>query len=306
MQLLETKNYSLFSLCAFNRDIGNTKYLEESMKKFGFIKAYPLHVVKNGTKLEIKAGHHRFVVAKKLGLSIPYVICTDNAPIQSLEAGSRDWSLDDYLTSYCKLGDPDYLAVQEYKERTGIQVSTCIAILSGMVSCGGFIMKAFKEGSFHVTDNLSKANQIAELVKILSDANLKWATKSCCVLTLTRIIMAGQVDYDRFKKRIKANLGILSDKGISDSYMEMWESIYNRSSKDKIAVVLLTNKALAERREKAFEIARSIAASKKCIADSNKFIEEYDKRHKDNKPISKMGIPAQLALKKSMRSLDAK
>ena len=66
-QLAVTNNSGKFELCSFNRDLDKTQRIEESMKKHGYIPAYPIHCVKNGTgKFKIKAGHHRFYVARKL------------------------------------------------------------------------------------------------------------------------------------------------------------------------------------------------------------------------------------------------
>lgn len=104
-QIAWTNNYDKFELLDFNRDIGNTKQLEESMIKFGFLAAHPIHCVKSGSrKLKIKAGHHRFYVARKLGLLIPYVVCNDQASIFDLEGPTRRWSLNDFLTAHIREG----------------------------------------------------------------------------------------------------------------------------------------------------------------------------------------------------------
>ena len=59
--VMETKDYSKFDLLQFNRDIERVNYLTQSMKEFGWIGAYPMHVVRNGKgRYKIKAGHHRF------------------------------------------------------------------------------------------------------------------------------------------------------------------------------------------------------------------------------------------------------
>jgi hypothetical protein len=47
-QVQETSNYEKFELLDFNRDVGKTKQLELSMKKFGFRTCEPLDVMKNG------------------------------------------------------------------------------------------------------------------------------------------------------------------------------------------------------------------------------------------------------------------
>ena len=72
--LQSTINYNLFELHDLNRDVEKIDRLKASMMRHGFIKAYPLHVMKNGFgKLKVKAGHHRLTAAKDLGLPVFYV-----------------------------------------------------------------------------------------------------------------------------------------------------------------------------------------------------------------------------------------
>ena len=137
MSIPTTTNYEMFQLLDFNRDVSKTRKLEASMKRHGYINAYPLHVVKENGKLRIKGGHHRFFVASKLGLPVAYVVCEDNASIHELEAATTRWSLDDYLTSYVRMGDADYIAIQKYQQRTGIATGLCVSMLGGEMASSG-------------------------------------------------------------------------------------------------------------------------------------------------------------------------
>ena len=104
-RILESNNYSRFELTPFNRDVKKTKHLESLMRREGWIDAYPAHVIRNGDgRLLIKAGHHRFVVAQRLGIPIKYVECKDTTTIHELEKATIRWSIQDYLDSYVKEG----------------------------------------------------------------------------------------------------------------------------------------------------------------------------------------------------------
>jgi ParB-like chromosome segregation protein Spo0J len=80
-KLQTTKDYDLFDLNEFNRPLHKDRSLENSMKEYGFMPSSPLQVAKNPNgKLKIIKGHHRFSIARKLGLNIWYVVdgsCTD-------------------------------------------------------------------------------------------------------------------------------------------------------------------------------------------------------------------------------------
>jgi hypothetical protein len=163
-RILKTYNYDMFTLNKFNRDVRNTKKLEASMRKHGFIPAYAIHVERrpNG-KLSIKEGHHRYKVALKLHLPIYYVICHYNATPQETAESNRAWDLRDYLASWAKLGNEAYLAVLKYWEETGIPLNHCIGLLSGVSAGTESFRQAFKEGRYRLGDPFH-ADTIKDLV----------------------------------------------------------------------------------------------------------------------------------------------
>jgi hypothetical protein len=128
-RLQSTKNYDLFELHDLNRDVERIEKLKTSMRRHGFINAYPMHVMKNGSgKLKVKAGHHRLSAAKDLGIPVYYVVSDDNASIQELENATNPWTMKDYLTSYVRQGRPEYIEVYKYVEETGISLTPAAGI----------------------------------------------------------------------------------------------------------------------------------------------------------------------------------
>jgi hypothetical protein len=247
-RLLKTTNYSLFSLTDFNRDVSKTKKLEASMKKHGFIEAYPLHVVKESGKLKIKGGHHRFTVAANLGLPIPYVICSDTSSIHELEDATIKWSMEDYLVSFVRLGDPDYIAVKKFNERTNIPLAMCVSMLAGETASSNNHRARFKNGEFSISKNTKNAEDVADIVGELKKCGVTWGASALCVGTLSRIVSAGHADIVRLKARIKANAGSIQKKANHDQFMEMWEDIYNKNSKSKrVPLAFLTDETMKER-----------------------------------------------------------
>lgn len=249
MSYLKTKNYSLFVQHAFNRDVTKTKKLEASMKAHGFIGAYPLHVEKLRGKLVIKGGHHRFEVAQKLGLEIPYVICDDKASIHELEEATNNWNSKDYLLSFCRLGDPDYLAVKAFSEESGILITQSVNLLGGQLASSGNFTKQFKRGEYSVSSNIIYANQVADIIKTIRSVH-KWGNTSSCVNSISRIIKAGEANFELFHKKIKSNINSLENKVTVDKFLYMWEEIYNKKSRgEKIPLVFLTNEAIRKSAE---------------------------------------------------------
>jgi len=248
MSIATTTNYEMFQLLDFNRDVRKTRKLEESMKKHGYINAYPLHVVKENGKLKIKGGHHRFTVASKLGLPVAYVVCADNASIHELEAATVKWNLEDYLISFVRLGDPDYIKVQQYCNRTGIGVGQAISMLAGEMAANGNQGEAFKAGDYAIKET-EHAETVASLVDVLRNAGIAWAADRLCVTSLSRIYSGGHADMARFKSKIKSNASLIKKQPNLSSYMEMWEKIYNRQAhNDKIPLMFLTNETIEKRK----------------------------------------------------------
>lgn len=253
MTMQKTKDYSKFRACAFNRNI-NTKPLEMSMRTHGYIDAYPLHVVKRDGKLEIKDGHHRFFVARLLGLEIPYVICDDKASMHDLVLATNQWSISDYLTSFVRTGDPDYVAVQEYSERTGISVRMSMSMMGGEMAANGNLSTQFKTGEYKISNDLTHANQVAALVATIKDGGYSWSNAAPCVASLSRIISGGEACFEQLKQKIKANINLIEQKRSQDDYMVQWEDCYNKKVRgQKIPLVFLTNEAIKKRAVINFE-----------------------------------------------------
>jgi hypothetical protein len=248
MKLLTSTDYDQFEMLGFNRDVIKTRKLEISMKQHGWIPAYPAHVIKEEGKLKIKAGHHRFCVAEKLGIPVVYVICNDNSSIHELETSTVKWSIQDYLTSYVRLGDPDYEAVQRFQQRTGISLSACISMLAGECASSNNKMNAFKAGEYTVKDT-QNAEIVADIITAMKSYGIKWATETLVVQSLSRIITAGHADIARLKHKLKANATLAQKQPNQQAYTEMFENIYNHAAKasQKIPLAFLTNEALRQR-----------------------------------------------------------
>jgi len=242
-----TMNYELFQRNDFNRDIKKTRSLESSMRKHGFIHAYPLHVVTQAGKFLIKAGHHRFHVARQLGLPVAYVISEDIATIHELEAATNSWSVDDYLTSFAKMGNPHYVVVREFHRRTGIGSGMCISMLAGELAASGNHLASFKAGTYVVKDP-AYAETVADLVNCLQQAGIRWAAERICVCTLSRIVMANCLNLKVLKSKIMKYYFTLEKKPSQEQFLQMWEKIYNRGVHGATTpLVCLVNDAIRER-----------------------------------------------------------
>lgn len=246
----ETTNYDRFELFEFNRDVGKTTALERSMLAYGWLDPYPMHVVKNGSgKLKIKAGHHRFHVARKLGIPCKYVIAEDQGEtIQELEVATRPWTLQDYLASYCRVGNEHYINVKNYLELTGIPIQCAISMLAGQTAASGNQNKKFKAGTYKVSDE-KHAYDVACLVIGCSDRGVKFARNFGFVQALSAVCRVKEFDNELFLARVKLHVGMMTAQPAKDAYLSVIEQVYNYGGgrKARLPIAFLAKEVATQR-----------------------------------------------------------
>jgi len=230
-RLQATKKYHLFKLYNTNRDVKKIKELKKSMRKHGWIDAYPMHVVRdeNGY-LEIKGGHHRFEVAQMLGIAVKYVICEDEASIYELETATVAWQMTDYLASGVHCGEEAYIAVKKYHERTGIPVGHCISLLAGHSAGSAGKRDKFKRGTYTLGDP-KHAEDVARVVLGCAGKGVTFARNSFFVQAVSRVCRVPKFSIAQFLQRVGANPGLMQKQANLASYMDLIEMVYNRQSK---------------------------------------------------------------------------
>jgi len=242
-----SRDYDKFELLQFNRNVNRTKHLESSMSRHGWIDAYPAHVVENGNgKLKIKAGHHRFFVARKLNLPIKFVVCDDDSSIHELEKATTPWRIGDYLESHLRTGNPAYSIIKEYHDRTGISISSCISMLSGETAGSTNKNEMFKRGEIKIkkTDH---AETVAGIVAAMKKAKIKFATNNMLVQAISRIAWVKKFSKTQMIHKIKTFPSLIEKRPNVQSYSEMLSDVYNRQSKTKIPLAFMANETMKKR-----------------------------------------------------------
>ena len=246
--LHSTKDYSKFKLCQFNRSVEKKKFLRESMKKHGFISAYPIHCNEDeSNQLHIKAGHHRFEVAKELGIAIFYVVTEDAATIHELEKATTTWTVKDYLNSFAKVGVDAYVRVKEYYERTGIPLMHCVSMLGGESAGSNNLMSRFKYGEYKLADT-THAETVADIVIHCKSIGIK-ATDSIFVQSISRCLFVPEFSPEIFKLRASSNVAKFKPIRTVAEQTVLFEEIYNMKAhtQNRLPLVFLTNKVMASR-----------------------------------------------------------
>ena len=246
MKIMETNNYQKFVLCSFNRDVKRTGWLEASMLKYGWLDAYPLHVKRllDG-KFEIVAGHHRFFVARKLGIPVKYIEENQDVSIHELEQATVHWSMRDWLDSHVRTGKDDYATLMEFHKRTGISISLCISLLSAYAP-GGRLNQMFKEGSFEL-GSIAHARVVGEIIIFCKGIDIKFARDKSFVAAVDKVVYAEGFDAEILKNKIAAHQELMTKQPSMRAYIDLLDFVFNRASRTRVPLAFNAEEAARER-----------------------------------------------------------
>jgi hypothetical protein len=245
--LRRTSNHSKFVPFRQNRIVRlkkeTVKELINSMKKYGYIPAFPLLVVHNGSSgLLIKAGHHRFEAAKQLGIPVYYVICDNEITIAEIERTTTPWTPGSFIESYGRSGMSEYVKLESFSERSGISPNMSAILLSGANHRGtGKFTKELKEGKFEVKDP-GFADSVADIVSHCESQGIKFAASSTFVSALAKAVRVKGFDIKVFKFKVKSHTALMKKQVSLVGYLELIQKIYNRQSSNLLPLLIEVEK----------------------------------------------------------------
>ena len=264
-RILETNNYGKFVLSQFNREVGKTWRLEQSLLKHGWLDEYPMAVTRlPDGKLRIDDGHNRFYSARKHGIPVKYVETNSMITQAERDGTHRDHDLQDYLGSFAKNNLPAYRAVYEYHKRTGIKLNACISMLSGSSAGSGNWRKQFKEGTYRLGDP-AHALLVEDLVAHCRKHAFRHWNDTPFVNALSKIAWAEVFDPQVLKSKITAFPEHLKKYGTREEYVLMLEAIYNRYSKDLVPLAVKAEEAARRRNVVLKHQGRPVARTERRI-----------------------------------------
>jgi len=246
--VLQSKNYEMFELCEFNRDVKKTAKLELSMLKHGWLGPYPMHVMQiSQNRYAIKGGHHRFQVARYLGIPVKYVVSNDTLDIHEAEGATVPWTLQHYQDSFVRCKKPAYIAVGEYHDRTGIPLGLCVSMLAGdSANSAGNQGPKFKAGKYKLGDQ-THANLVGDLVLYCKLLGVEWAAVSNFVRALSKIVWVKKISIPTLRHKLKSNFAYIKKQHSVSAYIDMLEAVYNSRNKNKLPLTFLADEAARAR-----------------------------------------------------------
>lgn len=225
IKIQETKSYTLFHRSTDNRPLDLKKHarLMESMRKYGFLKSFPVIVVRDANgRLVLKDGQHRVAIAESLGLSVFYVEEKIDFDVAEVNCAAKTWVPKDYAMKHAANGLKDYQEALEFAERFGLPVLAASSLLAGIVSGTNI---AFYEGRFKIKDR-KLATEVASLyvgMAALSPKLKKHQFMHACM----SVCRVPGFDANRMLGGAERCREKLVSYGTCEAFLGMMEEIYN-------------------------------------------------------------------------------
>lgn len=235
----QTHDYKKFVLSEQNRDVNPSALtrVKNSMEKYGWLKAYPMHVVSRDGRLAIIDGQHRFSAAQKLNLPVFYVVCQEEEDfkISDINLAQRPWTNVDFATSYHNQQNPHYTKLIDFSQRHGLPIGICAKILMG-IGGRGTATHEIRDGRFRVR-NLEVAEKIGAIVSRIKKV-VPWGANSNFVSALVKATSVKGFDCSHFLAKAEANPGLLILQPTIESFLDLIEKVYNyrTSSAQKMSI----------------------------------------------------------------------
>lgn len=238
--LYKTYDYSMFRMLEYNRDIDHERKIENSFLEIGEI---PIPIVVN-EKNEVIDGQHRFVVCKKLGLPVFYVIVPGLSIKQcgTINSASKTWTAKNIIHAYTS---PEYedndtyilyeLLNDEFKKIRTTMMSDILAPI--YKTSGRGVRSMLTKQKLKITESdyehfRGKCEWFEGLLCIQN--KLEGSTESLWE-AISYAYEIDKIDNSRLIKQVIKNISSLTPVGNFDTSLKDLERVYNKGkTKNKV------------------------------------------------------------------------
>lgn len=249
MKIETHKNYDNFLLIKGNRPIvkGKVKNIMDSYNSG--LNLFPYCPILINNENYVIDGQHRLAACKELRLPVYFCIVPDIKlqQIAMMNAVGSKWKMSDYFNCYIENGSKDYLALQFFKDKYTLGLSTAMQLLmKGNVAGnggGGNNQDEFKMGLFK-NQYQDKAEKILKKVFDYEDVCPSDVLRSTMFIrAIIELIACDIYPHDEVVKKLKANNSMLEIQKTYKDYIYHIETKFNfKNSTRKIIYKKESNK----------------------------------------------------------------
>jgi hypothetical protein len=244
----KTSDYKLFEAAPDNRPLHDDPVLIASMKKHGFLPCFPIIVTRNGSKLRIVTGHHRFVAAERLGIPVWYLVVEGDLPDVFFLEGTRvKWSPEDFGRSRAP-NNPAIAKVFSFSKKHGLTFTTSASLLGGESAGSGNHTKFIKEGTFTIAEDQAHTKAVIEITDRAHELGIPFAGSRAFVSAVSMAIQTAGFDAATFLHRLKIRPWQMMKRSRADEYLTEMEALYNFGARNPFPLKLEAMKASRTRK----------------------------------------------------------
>lgn len=228
-----TKDYSMFRIGPYNRDLAKNALLEKSMRKYGFWRHRPLIVTQLSPPappalFQIEEGHHRFETARRLNCGVFYQVADDYVHDLAASEGSyRKWSIRDYVTSYARSGRPEYQKALAFLNQHQLPTQVGLGLLQGKhARDDGYLVNAPRNGRLVLGDP-AHANRVVHVTDNALRLKVPWATYARFVQAVSAACLIDEFDPKRFADAMRRHPRLMEKSPNVQGYLEQIDYLYN-------------------------------------------------------------------------------
>ncbi|MGG5359637.1 MULTISPECIES: ParB N-terminal domain-containing protein [unclassified Enterococcus] len=218
-----TKEYDKFRKLRGHRCLKKNINLEKSIKKSGIL--IPIEV--NG-KFEIIDGQHRFVIAKKLKLYIPYRVSVglDIEDVITLNSTSKSWTIMNFIDKYCVDNNQAYLRLKELAiTYPKIPISSLASAAEGYLSVNSKTTAAIKNGNFCFYNYEMFRTLLTDYTLFLAETKIK--SGQYVFFTFFNLYTLENFSFERLTNGIKKKINVINGNINREIILEEFLKAYN-------------------------------------------------------------------------------
>lgn len=237
--VFETTDYEKFRFIEGNRglNVGLVKAISKSMATYGW--KGPAIICREGSNgtLEIADGQHRFTSAKNQQIPVRYEIDNniDLAQIQNMNNIVKTWNNNDFIQSYCDMGNENYIALKEELEKHPKIPLTCIApMCCGRNTYNGGLDKNYLRSGAYQFDmqHREEIGMVLSEIEKYSESLRKIGGRTDCMhYALGFALRSGKVNWERLYSQFMKELSSFSPVHQTEFFLKELSAAYNRNLK---------------------------------------------------------------------------
>ena len=247
----QTNDYAIFKTLEGNRHVNK---LHVRRLRNSFQRKYLMSPIIVNEKYEIIDGQHRFEAAKEAGVALNFIVVTGYGllEVQALNENMKNWKKEDYLSSFCDLGHPEYQKFRDFMMRfPDFGMAACETILTDKLSGGhtasssqefvsdtnkkgSYAIRFFQEGGLEIPD-YDKAVENAEKILLLKPF-YDGIFRPTFVRAIIGVFKIKHYEHSRLIQRLTANPNSFHHCVNVGQYKLMIEDVYNFRSKNKVSL----------------------------------------------------------------------